>query len=90
MGADHVTEPGIPVPGRVLVSAKDLENRVAELGARITADYEGKSPLLVGVLKGAFMFMSDLARAIDLPVELDFMAVSVSYTHLTLPTKRIV
>ena len=46
MGADHVTEPGIPVPGRVLVSAEDLENRVAELGARITADYEGKLSLI--------------------------------------------
>jgi hypoxanthine phosphoribosyltransferase len=82
MGADHSTEPGIPIPGPVLVSAEDLANRVAELGAKITEDYEGKSPLLVGVLKGAFMFMSDLARAIDLPVELDFMAVS-SYGHST-------
>ena len=65
MGAAHVTEPEIPVPGRVLVSAEDLENRVAELGARITADYEGKSPLLVGVLKGAFMFMSCLLYTSD-------------------------
>ena len=51
-------------------------------GERITADYAGRPPLLVGVLKGAFMFMSDLSRAIALPVEVDFMAVS-SYGSAT-------
>ena len=49
---------------------------MAELGAEITRDYGDQAPLLVGVLKGAFVFMADLARAIDLPVEFDFMAVS--------------
>jgi hypoxanthine phosphoribosyltransferase len=68
--------------GRVLVSEDELQKRVVELGAQIAADYRGRRPLLVGVLKGAFMFMSDLARAIDLPVEVDFMAVS-SYGHAT-------
>jgi hypoxanthine phosphoribosyltransferase len=68
--------------GRVLVPEEKLQARVAELGAQITADYAGKRPLLVGVLKGAFMFMSDLARSIDLPVEFDFMAVS-SYGNAT-------
>jgi hypoxanthine phosphoribosyltransferase len=68
--------------GRVIVSAEDLQARIAELGVRITADYAGRPPLLVGVLKGAFMFMSDLSRAIDLPVEVDFMAVS-SYGSAT-------
>jgi hypoxanthine phosphoribosyltransferase len=68
--------------GRVLVSEEQLRQRVVELGAEITADYAGLRPLLVGVLKGAFMFMSDLARAIDLPVEFDFMAVS-SYGNAT-------
>jgi hypoxanthine phosphoribosyltransferase len=58
------------------VSEADIRARVAELGKEITADYQGTSPLLVGVLKGAFMFMSDLSRQIDLPVEFDFMAVS--------------
>ncbi|MCQ3806524.1 MAG: hypoxanthine phosphoribosyltransferase [Acidimicrobiaceae bacterium] len=62
--------------GRVLVGAEELAVRVRELGAQITEDYAGRSPLLVGVLKGAFVFMSDLARAIRLPVEIDFMAVS--------------
>lgn len=62
--------------GRVLVSQADIAARVAELGAQITSDYAGRAPLLVGVLKGAVLFTSDLCRNIDLPVELDFMAVS--------------
>ncbi len=65
-----------PKLGPVLVNEDELENRVVELGRQITSDYAGRAPLLVGVLKGAFMFMSDLARAIRLPVEFDFMAVS--------------
>jgi len=76
------TSPESLVPGRVLISEGELATRVGELGASITADYAGRAPLLVGVLKGAFMFMSDLARAVDLPVEFDFMAVS-SYGHST-------
>ena len=68
--------------GDVLVSEADLQARIRALGDEITADYTGRSPLLVGVLKGAFMFMSDLARVVDLPVEFDFMAVS-SYGHST-------
>lgn len=72
-------EPGV---GRVVVSESDLQARIAELGARITDDYAGRPPLLVGVLKGAFMFMSDLARAIELPLEVDFMAVA-SYGSAT-------
>ncbi|MBO0731548.1 MAG: hypoxanthine phosphoribosyltransferase [Acidimicrobiaceae bacterium] len=65
-----------PALGSVVVSEADLQRRVAELGAEITRDYSGRVPLLVGVLKGACVFLSDLARAIDLPVEMDFMAVS--------------
>ena len=68
--------------GRLLISEEDLQSRIRALGREITADYAGRAPLLVGVLKGAFMFMSDLARAFDLPVEFDFMAVS-SYGHST-------
>jgi hypoxanthine phosphoribosyltransferase len=71
-----------PVLGPVVVDADALQARVVELGVTITADYAGRAPLLVGVLKGAFVFMSDLARAIDLPVEFDFMAVS-SYGSAT-------
>jgi hypoxanthine phosphoribosyltransferase len=65
-----------PDLGEVIVAEHDIRTRVAELGKEITADYDGRAPLLVGVLKGAFVFMSDLARSIDLPVEFDFMAVS--------------
>jgi hypoxanthine phosphoribosyltransferase len=68
--------------GRVLVDENELRARVEALGREITADYVGRPPLLVGVLKGAFVFMSDLSRAIDLPVEFDFMAVS-SYGSAT-------
>ena len=68
--------------GRVVIEADELQSRIAELGKEITADYDGNAPLLIGVLKGAFLFMGDLARAIDLPVEVDFMAVS-SYGQST-------
>lgn len=61
---------------RIVVSEEELQNRIRELGKEITADYEGRPPLLVGVLKGAFVFMADLARAVDLEIEFDFMAVA--------------
>ena len=68
--------------GRIVVPEEELQQRIRELGKELTSDYAGRPVLLVGVLKGAFMFMSDLARAIDLPVEFDFMAVS-SYGSAT-------
>jgi hypoxanthine phosphoribosyltransferase len=71
-----------PDLGEVVVDAESLQQKVAELGAAITRDYQGRSPLLIGVLKGAAMFMADLARAIALPLEIDFMAVS-SYGNAT-------
>jgi hypoxanthine phosphoribosyltransferase len=71
-----------PALGEIIVGSAELERRVRQLGAAITADYEGRPPLLVGVLKGACIFLSDLARAIHLPVEIDFMAVS-SYGSAT-------
>src|SRR5207244_13024645 len=60
----------------ILIPADRLEARVAELAAEIDADYAGRNLLLVGVLKGAVMIMADLARAMRLPVEMDWMAVS--------------
>jgi hypoxanthine phosphoribosyltransferase len=74
-----MTDPAI---GPVVVGEDELQERIAALGKEITADYEGRVPLLVGVLKGAFLFMGDLARAIDMPLEIDFMAVS-SYGSAT-------
>ena len=68
--------------GPVLVDEGSLAARVAELGAQITVDYADEPPLLVAVLKGAMLFMSDLCRAIALPVDVDFMAVS-SYGSAT-------
>jgi hypoxanthine phosphoribosyltransferase len=62
--------------GEVLVSADDLQRRVAELGAEISADYADRDLVMVGVLKGAIVFMADLMRHITVPCELDFMAVS--------------
>ncbi|MEJ7826077.1 MAG: hypoxanthine phosphoribosyltransferase [Solirubrobacteraceae bacterium] len=68
--------------GEILVQPDDLSRRVRELGAMITADYEGRDLLLVGVLKGAVFFLSDLMRQIEVPCELDFMAVA-SYGSTT-------
>ena len=68
--------------GRCWSTRARLAARVAELGAQITADYADDPPLLVAVLKGAMLFMSDLCRAIALPVDVDFMAVS-SYGSAT-------
>src|SRR4026208_1710338 len=60
----------------VLITDRQIQEKVAELGAQITSDYAGRDLLLVGVLKGAFVMMADLSRYIGLPLEFDFMAVS--------------
>ena len=60
----------------ILISEADLQKRVAELGAQISADYAGKAPLLVSVLRGSYIFMADLTRSIDCFCRVDFMAVS--------------
>lgn len=61
---------------KTLVSEEEIISKVKELGKQITEDYQGKDLLLVGILKGAVIFMSELAKNIDLPIEMDFMAVS--------------
>ncbi len=66
----------------ILIGEKHLQQKVLELGRKITSDYQGRPLLLLCVLKGALMFLADLARAIDLPLELDFMVVS-SYGSAT-------
>lgn len=79
----QVTEPsGRRAHGEILVTKEQIAERVAELGAQIAADYSDEAPLFVGVLKGAFVFMADLVRAVDLDVEVDFMALS-SYGRST-------
>jgi hypoxanthine phosphoribosyltransferase len=59
-----------------LLTAEQIADRVAELGAELSEDYAGKSPLLVGILKGAWMFLADLTRAITIPHQCDFIQVS--------------
>ncbi len=61
---------------REVISAESISARVKKLGEEITGDYEGKELILVGILKGAFIFTADLARAIDLPLEIDFVRLS--------------
>jgi len=61
---------------RVLISETEIKTRVAELGAQITRDCKDGDLILVGILKGAFIFVADLARAIDRPVRMDFMGIS--------------
>jgi hypoxanthine phosphoribosyltransferase len=68
--------------GEILVQADDLQRRVRELGAEITADYAGRELLLICVLKGAVFFLSDLMRHIEVPCQVDFMAVA-SYGDAT-------
>ncbi len=66
----------------VLITQEQLQKKVAALGRQITRDYQGRTMLLLCVLKGALMFLADLAREIDLPLEMDFMVVS-SYGSAT-------
>ena len=68
--------------GEILVTEDQIQTRVRELGEQISADYADTQPLLVGVLRGAYVFKADLSRAVDLPVQIDFMAVS-SYGNAT-------
>ena len=66
----------------ILFSAPEIADRVRELGREITVDYSNRPLVLIGVLKGAFMFLADLARSIDLPLEIDFLRVA-SYGDAT-------
>jgi hypoxanthine phosphoribosyltransferase len=68
--------------GEILISAEEIQQKIEQLAKQITDDYRDKDVLLVGVLKGAFVFMADLARQVNLPIEFDFMAVS-SYGSAT-------
>jgi hypoxanthine phosphoribosyltransferase len=64
--------------GSVLISRSDIERRIAEMGLQISRDYQGGAITIIGILKGSFIFLADLVRAIDreIPVEVDFMEVS--------------
>jgi hypoxanthine phosphoribosyltransferase len=73
---------------KVLISREDVAKRVSELGAQITKDYQGQSVVLVGVLKGAAIFLADLARHLDLDATFDFIGVS-SYGNRPTPTQEL-
>jgi hypoxanthine phosphoribosyltransferase len=62
--------------GEILVQADELQHRIKEMAAEVSRDYEGRDLLLIGVLKGAVFFLSDLMRQLDIPCEVDFMAVA--------------
>ena len=66
----------------VLFDAEQIQQKVQELGKQLSTDFQGRNPLVICILKGAFIFMADLVKAMDIPVELDFMAVS-SYGKAT-------
>src|SRR5678815_3264474 len=68
----------MPRPGRVLISEAEIRSRIAELGQDLARDYARQSPILVGVLQGAFLFMADLVRATPIDLTTDFIGV-VSY-----------
>lgn len=73
---------------KVLHSKEELAQRTAELGKELTEDYRNKKPLLVGILKGAIFFTTDLAKAMDINVEIDFMDVS-SYGNSTISSGEV-
>ncbi|MBX2821493.1 MAG: hypoxanthine phosphoribosyltransferase [Rhodothermaceae bacterium] len=73
---------------RLYLSEEQIQQRIQELGAQITNDYEGKKPILIGVLNGAFMFLADLIRAIDLDSEIDFIKLS-SYGDAKVSSGRV-
>ena len=66
----------------ILLTQEELHNRIAQMGAEISRDYAGREPVIVGVLKGCFVFMADLMRCVTVPCSIDFMAVS-SYGNST-------
>jgi hypoxanthine phosphoribosyltransferase len=73
---------------RIIITKEEIASRVAELAAEISRDYKDKDPLLVGVLKGSFVFMSDLVRAMNISAEIDFIRLS-SYGHCTESSGKI-
>ncbi len=79
LGPDHGYGPDID---HVLLTEEQIREKIGELAARVAADYAGREILLVGVLKGAVLFMSDFARALQIPSQMEFMAVS-SYGSAT-------
>lgn len=79
MTPGEFAEPSIdddPRIGEILLTEDQIQRRITEIGEELSRDYAGEAPLLVCVLRGAYVFLTDLARAVNLPVEVDFIAVS--------------
>src|SRR5206468_7060464 len=74
--------------GRPIVTQEEMRTRIRELGRQITADYADKDLVLVGILKGAYAFYADLARALRIPMRVDFLVVT-SYASKTRPTGKV-
>src|SRR4030042_1688920 len=73
---------------RILVTRQEIDNTVRRLAGEIKRDYQGKNPLLLGILKGSFVFMADLVRYLDFPLEVDFVRLS-SYHRGTVSSGEI-
>lgn len=80
-GAGPLADLRLEGTGRVLLSESQIQHRVKELAAQISQDYQGRHPLLVGVLKGMVCFMADLMRAVSIPLSVEFMAISYYHGH---------
>ena len=76
------------MPEKILISAQEIRKRVGELGKQITADFEGRDLLCVGILRGAFVFLADLVRQIAVPVEVEFIRCS-SYRDRTVSSGQV-
>jgi len=63
-------------PKNILISQEQIQQRIAEMGEEISRDYHGKKPVMVGVLRGSFVFLADLIRSISIPIEVDFISVA--------------
>jgi hypoxanthine phosphoribosyltransferase len=79
-GPYHRSQPADEQIGEIFLDAATIASRVKELGAQITRDYQGQELLVVSILRGALFFVADLIRAVNLPLELDFLSIS-SYTQ---------
>jgi hypoxanthine phosphoribosyltransferase len=63
--------------GKIYINEEDLKKRITDLGKQISIDYKDKHPIIISILKGAFYFVADLTRQIDIPINIDFMAIGV-------------
>ncbi len=75
--------PVLDRPHEIILSESQIKEKVRELAAQITKDYSDKTPIVIGILKGSVVFLSDLIRAVDLPISLDFIAVSSYGSEMT-------